>query len=296
MLRLDFTRSDLNLPEIRDTTRRASISGVQDKVQLKRKRGGFSVVESGGDYILKPIPQNTAARLADDIPVNEYLTMRIASRIFGINTAEHELVTLADGEYAYITKRFDRRNGVQVRQEDFCQLAERSEETHGLNYKYDASYEELATLVRRYCPSHLVENPKIFFTIIFNYVFSNGDAHLKNFSLFESAQGDYILTPAYDLLNTRLHFPDEPTAAGLDFFADGYFTSRYEELGFYSGEDFVELGECFGVPENTVRRMLARFGRAACDVEREIASSLLSVPAKELYLKYFIDRLRAIEM
>ena len=296
MLRLDFTRSDLDLTEIRDTTRRASISGVQDKVQLKRKRGGFSVVESGGDYILKPIPQNTAARFAEDIPANEYLTMRIASKIFGVNTAEHELVTLADGEYAYITKRFDRRDGLAVRQEDFCQLAERSEETHGLNYKYDASYEELAALVRRYCPSHLVENPKIFFTIIFNYVFSNGDAHLKNFSLFESAQGDYILTPAYDLLNTRLHFPNEPTATGLDFFADGHFTSRYEELGFYSGEDFVELGECFGVPENTVRKMLARFGRAACDVEREIASSLLSVPAKELYLKYFIDRLRAIEM
>ena len=57
MLRLDFTRSDLNLPEIRDTTRRVSISGVQDKVQLKRKRGGFSVVESGGDYILKPIKE-----------------------------------------------------------------------------------------------------------------------------------------------------------------------------------------------------------------------------------------------
>ena len=296
MLRLDFTRSDLNLPEIRDTTRRASISGVQDKVQLKRKRGGFSVVESGGDYILKPIPQNTAARFAEDIPANEYLTMRIASRIFGINTAEHELVTLADGEYAYMTKRFNRRDGFAVRQEDFCQLAERSEETQGLNYKYYASSEELAALVRRYCPSHLVENPKIFFTIIFNYVFSNGDAHLKNFSLFESAQGDYILTPAYDLLNTRLHFPNEPTATGLDFFADGHYTSRYEELGFYSGEDFVELGECFGVPENTVRRMLARFGRAACDVEREIASSLLSVPAKELNLKYFIDRLRAIEM
>jgi serine/threonine-protein kinase HipA len=296
MLRLDFTRSDLNLPEIRETTRRASISGVQDKVQLKRKRGGFSVVESGGDYILKPIPQNTAARLADDIPVNEYLTMRIASRIFGINTAEHELVTLADGEYAYMTKRFDRRNGVPVRQEDFCQLAERSEETHGLNYKYDASYEELAALVRRYCPSFAVENRKIFFLIVFNYVFSNGDAHLKNFSLFESFQGDYILTPAYDLLNTRLHFPNEPTATGLEFFADGHFTSRYEELGFYSSEDLVELGECFGVPENTVRKMLARFGRAACDVEKEIVLSPLSVSAKELYLKYFRDRLRAIEM
>jgi hypothetical protein len=42
--------------------------------------------------------------------------------------------------------------------------------------------------------------------------------------------------------------------------------------------------------------MLARFGRAACDVEKEIVLSPLSVSAKELYLKYFRDRLRAIEM
>ena len=296
MLRLDFSRVDLNLPQTLAATRRASISGVQDKVQLKKIRGGFCVAESGGDYILKPTPQNTAAVFASDIPVNEYLTMRIASKVFGINTAEHELVMLADGEYAYMTKRFDRRNGLSIRQEDFCQLAERTEETHGENYKYDASYEELAQLVRRYCPSHMVENPKILFTVIFNYVFSNGDAHLKNFSLYESDQGDYILTPAYDLLNTRLHFPNEPTATGLDFFADGHFTSRYEELGFYSGEDFVELGKCFGVPENMVRKMLSRFSRVVYDVEKEIALSMLSAPAKELYLNHFRDRLRAVAM
>ena len=49
MLRLDFTRADLNLSEALAATRRASISGVQDKVQLRRKRGGFCVVESGGE-------------------------------------------------------------------------------------------------------------------------------------------------------------------------------------------------------------------------------------------------------
>jgi hypothetical protein len=46
MLRLDFSVSDLNLPANRDKTCRASISGVQDKVQLKRVRSGFTVVES----------------------------------------------------------------------------------------------------------------------------------------------------------------------------------------------------------------------------------------------------------
>ena len=33
MLSLDFSYADLNLPETREKTRRASISGVQDKMQ-----------------------------------------------------------------------------------------------------------------------------------------------------------------------------------------------------------------------------------------------------------------------
>ena len=294
MLRLEFSRDDLNLPQHRDTTRRASISGVQDKVQLKYVRGHFAVVESGGDYILKPVPHQTSARLADDIPANEALTMDIASDVFDIHVADHELVELADGSLAYLTRRFDYRNRQKIRQEDFCQLSNRSEETHGSNYKYDASYEELAGLVRRFCPSHRIENPKVFFLIVFNYVFANGDAHLKNFSLYESRQGDYILTPAYDLLNTAVHFPNEPTATGLDFFADGHFTSRYEELGFYSSADFRELGAAFGVSEEEVDEMLRVFPQRRDAVEAAIAQSCLSAAARQIYLEKFRDRLKAI--
>ena len=295
MLRLDFTYDDLGLVPAAEKTRRASVSGVQEKVQLKRVRGGYEIVDSGGDAILKPVPRNTAAKFAADIPVNEHLTMRIAARVFGIHTADNELVTLGDGEYAYLTKRFDRRDGRPIRQEDFCQLSGRSEDTHGSNYKYDASYEELADLMRRFCPSAAVENPKVFFIILFNYVFANGDAHLKNFSLFQSPQGDYILTPAYDLLNTTVHFPNDPSAAALDFFADGHFTSRYEALGFHSSVDFIELGCCFGVGEADVRKMLAIFPARSAAVEAEVARSLLSVEAKARYLALFRDRLRAIE-
>lgn len=294
MLRLDFTYDDLGLLPAAEKTRRASVSGVQEKVQLKRKRGGYEIVASGGDAILKPAPRNTAAKFAADIPANEHLTMRIAAKVFGVRTAENELVTLGDGEYAYLTKRFDRRDGRPIRQEDFCQLSGRSEDTHGSNYKYDASYEELADLMRRFCPSAAVENPKVFFIILFNYVFANGDAHLKNFSLFQSPQGDYILTPAYDLLNTSIHFPNDPSATALDFFADGHFTSRYEELGFYSSTDFIELGHCFGVGEAEVRKMMALFSARADDVEETVAKSLLSDASKTLYLSLFKDRLRAL--
>jgi len=294
MLRLDFSYDDLQLPVQRDVMRRASISGVQDKVQLKRQGDKYVIVESGGDYILKPVPCNSAAVLAEDIPANEALTMDIAAGIFGICTAEHAFVTLSDGSPAYLTKRFDFRNGEKIRQEDFCQLSNRSEETHGDNYKYDASYEELAQLMCRFCPSHVFENPKVFSLVLFNYVFANGDAHLKNFSLYESPQGDYILTPAYDLLNTRIHFPNEPTATGLDFFADGHFTSRYEELGFYSSADFVELASCFGVDPPEAEGLIAAYSEKAAVVEEKVAFSRLSPNAKSLYLETFHDRLRAI--
>ena len=294
MLRLDFSLADLALPRHADTTRRASISGVQDKVQLKRAGRRFQLVESGGDYILKPVPPHSPARLPSDIPANEALTMDIAADIFGIRTAEHALAELADGSYGYLTRRFDFRNGMKIRQEDFCQLANRSEETHGENYKYGASYEELAGLVRRFGPAATIENPKVFFLILFNYVFANGDAHLKNFSLYESPQGDYILTPAYDLLNTAIHFPNEPTATGLDFFADGHFTPRYEDLGFYSSADFFELAKAFGVPPDDVRQMLDIFSARRDKVDAAIEASLLSSEAKELYRAKFLDRLRAI--
>lgn len=294
MLRLDFSVSDLNLAEIRDRTRRSSVSGVQDKVQLRRVRGGFEVVESGGDYILKPVPRNTSAELAADIPANEALTMDLAGRLFGIRTAEHALVEMKDGEPAYLTKRFDRRGGEPIQQEDFCQLAGRSPETHGPNYKYDSSYEELAGLMRRYCPAWAVENPKVFSIVLFNYVFANGDAHLKNFSLFRSEQGDYILTPAYDLLNTSVHFPNEPSATGLEFFADGHYSAAFERLGFYSSADFVELGAAFGVPEGEVREWIAGYAVRREAVERLLAASRLSSEAKARYLAKFRDRLRAI--
>lgn len=294
MLRLDFSTSDLNLPVNRDKTRRASISGVQDKVQLKRVRGGFAVVESGGDYILKPVPRNTYAELASDIPANESLTMDIAEKVFRVRTAEHELVEMKDGEYAYLTRRFDRRGGERVQQEDFCQLAGRSPETHGENYKYDASYEELAGLVRRFCPASAVENPKVFFLVLFNYVFANGDAHLKNFSLYRSEQGDYVLTPAYDLLNTAVHFPNEPTATGLEFFADGHFTPAYETLGFYSSADFIELGAAFGVMKAEVREMISLFHAHRDEVAQMIETSRLSDEARSRYIFRFHDRLKAI--
>jgi len=291
---LPFTHADLNLPSFKSgMPKRSSISGVQDKVELARCRGVFSVVESGGEYILKPIPSMPLPKYRDEVPLNEALTMRIASRVFGIRTAQNEVVAFRDGELAYLTRRFDYREGVKVRQEDFCQLSGRSVHTHGMEYKYDASYEECAEVVRRFCSAYRVELPKLFRRILFCYVFSNGDAHLKNFSLYESEQGDMVLTPAYDLVATSLHIPNEIPLA-LDLFADGHYSSSFERLGFYASADFIELGTAFGLDEVKVRREIQRFVGAASAVKDEIQASFLSQEAKADYAAAFIQRLEAL--
>ena len=50
----------------------------------------------------------------------------------------------------------------------------------------------------------MVDMERFFELVVFNYIYANGDAHLKNFSLILNGQ-DYRLAPAYDLLNTSLH-------------------------------------------------------------------------------------------
>ena len=91
-----------------------------------------------------------------------------------------------------------------------------------------------------------------------------------------------------------MHFPNEPTATGLDFFADGHFTSAYETLGFYSSADFIELGQAFGVAEDEVRERIAMFAERRDAVEKMLDESVLSASAKCRYLVRFHDRLRAI--
>ena len=289
---LPFTKADLRLPAARRKGRRNSISGVQTKVLLALEKGTFNLVESGGDFILKPVPEDARSRFAADIPANEHLTMQIASKLFGIQVAENTCVSFADGELAYLTRRFDRRDGLALRQEDLCQLAGRSEETHGESYKYDYSYEEMADVIRAACPAYAVELPKVFRQIVFDYLFCNGDAHLKNFSMYESELGDFVMTPAYDLLNTDLHYANDLTFMALSLFKDENTTTEaFETLGYYTEPDFVLLGRAYGLDERAVTSFLVQFRRKEPQVAEMVANSLLSSEAKTEYLRLFHERL-----
>ncbi|VGO21047.1 type II toxin-antitoxin system HipA family toxin [Pontiella sulfatireligans] len=289
---LEFNRKDV-ITFRSKTIEHMSISGVQDKVSLKLYRGRLLPTERDGEYILKPIPAVALPEFLMDVPANEHLTMQLAGQLFSIPTPPNALVQFNDGEPAYLVKRFDgKADGTKIAQEDFCQLSNRSPDT-GTNYKYEGSYEEIGRLLKRYCAAYAIEVEKLFALVCFNYVFSNGDAHLKNFSLLQTAHGDYVLTPAYDLLSTSLHLPNESRTA-LEMF-DNFEGESFKANAFYRRPDFVELAKRYGIVSARAERMLDAFQEKAQLAEEMISRSFLSRTGKQAYADRFKDRLHAIE-
>lgn len=291
---LTFSRPAFNQARLVGASQRLSISGIQPKISLVLRDRLLEMTESGGQLILKPAPHGPFQHLAM-VPINEHLTMQIARQVFDFAVAANGLVEFADGEKAYLVRRFDvQADGFHCLQEDFAQIANRSEETHGDNYKYDLSYEDIGLLIRKHVASFPIELERFFRLVVFNYLIRNGDAHLKNFSLIRNDEyGDYTLTPAYDLLNTRLHIPDEPRTA-LPLFKDDFETPSFQANAFYAYDDFRELAKRLGLHEGRFKR----FMKVAIGKKKEIASlidrSALSKECKRLYKAGVSDSSRAL--
>lgn len=270
---------------------RISISGVQEKLSLVLDKNQLRLTEPGahGTYILKPIPRDL--KNVEQVPANEHLTMQIARQVYGINTAECGLIFFKNGTPAYITKRFDvKPDGTKWGKEDFASLWEKTPATAGPNFKYSGSYEEAAQLVLQYVPAWRVEIEKFFVIILFNYLYCNGDAHLKNFSLLETPLGDYIMSPAYDLINTRLHVDDTPFALEKGLFADDYKSETFTKTGSRGKKDFIEFGKRIGVHEKRLEALLRPFLEKQLLAETLVSRSFLNAKSKRGYVMDYSAR------
>ena len=265
--------------------KRISISGVQEKLSFLLEKNILRLTNEGeqGTYILKPIPRDL--KKVDQVPANEHLTMQIAKQVYGINTAENAMIFFKNGSPAYITKRFDVKDkGGKWGKEDFATLTGKTKDNAGVNFKYEYSYEELGILIQKYVPAWRVEIEKYFSLVLFNFLFSNGDAHLKNFSLLESSKGDYLLSPAYDLVNTKLHMDDSDFALDKGLFADEFKSEQYKKNEHPAKSDFTEFAKRIGVTEGRVEKLLNPFLEKQNLMETLVSRSFLSEANKRAYL------------
>jgi serine/threonine-protein kinase HipA len=276
---------------------RISISGVQIKILLTLHDKQLRLSELGerGTYILKPAPTDIGLFHKNDIPANEHLTMQIAQQVFGIPTATNGLVTLSNGKYAYLTKRFDIQPDGTSKYivEDFATLANKNKENEGDNFKYNYSYLELAELVKRYCNDNTTQQLIRFYTLVlFNYLFSNGDAHLKNFSIISYQNGKYQLSPIYDLLCTRLHINDTDFALFNALYDNDTQHPSYAIYGYHTGAVFKTFGKQIGLNTQRINAIFNTFlsEKTEQKVMQLINHSFLNENLKQKYRSLFLER------
>jgi len=243
----------------------------------------LELCEKNGQYIIKPIPTADHLEMMDDAPENEHLTMQIASQIFNIKTAHNALIFFKDGTPAYITKRFDvKGDGTKYIQEDFAQITSRTKETHGESYKYEGSYLEIGELIKKFVPASMIAIENFFKLVLFNYVFSNGDAHLKNFSLVRNEFAEMELSPSYDLMSTIIHTPGERDTA-LDLYDKDHESVYYATHGHYGRMEFIEFAKRLGIVEVRYMRIINAFLENDTEVNDFIQNSSLSNKALESF-------------
>ena len=282
---LPYTRdnmTELAKQVIRTST---SVTGVQAKMSLdvnrssKNEPARFTIVGLWGKYIFKP-----QSAKYPNLPELEDLTMKMAE-IAHIRTARHTLIRLADDELGYLTLRMDRgRKGEKISMLDMCQLTNRLTE-----HKYYGTYQQLAETIKKYSSAPMLDVQRFWEIVLFSWMTGNSDMHCKNFSLIDSGNGEYVLSPAYDLLAVLLADPQDPEEMAMSFSLGG------KKNGF-NRNTFMSAFTQSGIPATVADRMINRMAGYLPDWKRLISHSFLSEKMQIAYCSLLDKRREALEI
>lgn len=252
--------------------RSVAVPGVQAKLSMSlvkktKENSGtrLTVVGAlGGHYIFKP-PSDRFP----EMPENEHVTMRIAES-FGIQVVPSSLFRLLSGELSYITKRVDRtQTGSKIHMIDMFQITEAFD-------KYRSSMEKVGKALGSYSSNTLLDKTFYFDLAIFSFLTGNNDMHLKNFSMIEGPSG-WVLSPAYDLLNVAIIFPEDPEELALTLVGKKKKLKR---------EHFEQLGNSLDLTPKQIKgsfnRMMKNKSKAIDWIDRSFLSENMKIEYKDL--------------
>ena len=244
---LPYTRDNMSELARQVIRTSASVTGVQAKMSLDVDRGGknepskFTIVGLWGKYIFKPQSAKYPC-----LPELEDLTMKMAE-VAHIRTARHTLIRLADGELGYLTLRMDRgQHGEKISMLDMCQLTNRLTE-----HKYYGTYLQLAETIKKYSSTPMLDVQRFWEVVLFSWITGNSDMHCKNFSLLDSGNGEYVLSPAYDLLAVLLANPQDTEEMAMTFSVGG------DKNGF-DRNTFMTAFIRSGIPSTVANKIIER--------------------------------------
>lgn len=256
--------------------RSVAVPGVQPKLSMTLVRETqenadirLTVVGAfGGHYIFKPPSFDF-----NEMPENEHLTMRMAEA-FGIRVVPSSLIRLESGELSYITRRIDRtKDGEKIHMLDMFQITEAFD-------KYKSSVERVGKALHHYSDNTLLDKIFFFELVVFCFLTGNNDMHLKNFSMIESSFG-WVLSPAYDLLNVAIVFPEDTEELALTL------EGKKKKL---KREHFERFGQGLELTSKQIEGVFKRMTRNKVRAFQWIDKSFLSDEMKDAYRQLLESR------
>lgn len=269
----------LNLLATETTNKGFTVPGVQKKLSLHlvsdSRKPRLTLVNYPTGYILKPQVAEFEA-----LPESEQLIMTMAY-MAGISTVPHALIK-GNAGLAYITKRVDRNltddKIEMLAMEDFCQLDLRLTED-----KYRGSYERCAKIIQRYSSRVGIDMAEFYIRLVFCFIVGNSDMHLKNFSLIETAEGsgEYVLSPAYDLLPVNANMPADKEQFAL--------AMNGKKMNIRKG-DFLKFADTCGITRQTAEKLIENLVKLTPKWIAMCENSLLPDELKDRLKKIIIER------
>lgn len=274
----------LNLLATETTNKGFTVPGVQKKLSLHlvsdSRKPRLTLVNYPTGYILKPQVAEFEA-----LPESEQLIMTMAD-MAGISTVPHALIK-GNAGLAYITKRVDRNLTDEkiemLAMEDFCQLDLRLTED-----KYRGSYERCAKIIKQYSSRVGIDMAEFYIRLVFCFIVGNSDMHLKNFSLIETAEGsgEYVLSPAYDLLPVNANMPADKEQFAL--------AMNGKKQNLRKG-DFLKFADTCGITRQTAEKLIENLVKLTPKWLSMCEKSLLPDELKERLKKIITERAETLQ-
>ena len=281
---IEIDDKTLNLLATETTNKGFTVPGVQKKLSLHlvsdRRKPRLTLVNYPTGYILKPQVAEFEA-----LPESEQLIMTMAD-MAGISTVPHALIK-GNAGLAYITKRVDRNltDGKieMLAMEDFCQLDLRLTED-----KYRGSYERCAKIIKQYSSRVGIDMAEFYIRLVFCFIVGNSDMHLKNFSLIETAEGsgEYVLSPAYDLLPVNANMPADKEQFAL--------AMNGKKMNIRKG-DFLKFADTCGITRQTAEKLIENLVKLTPKWLAMCENSLLPDELKDRLKKIIIERTEVLQ-
>lgn len=214
---------------------RSALPGVQDKASAAMIT--VPAVGRGQQYLLKLDPPEFPG-----LSENEACLLT-AARTAGLRTSEAHLLRDGRGLAGLAVVRFDRPTAenlpARLAVEDSCQVLGRPP-----GDKYLVGYLASFTALAAVCDARLLAVRTLLEQLVFAILSANGDAHAKNFSVLQQADGEWRVSPAYDV-PTSQPYGDSTLAMPVN--------GRRTDVG---ARDVQALAADLGLPPSATRRVL----------------------------------------